>query len=122
MEPLIVRLMPDGTYEIVDGEHRWRIAQELGWITIEVHVLEADDLTAKTRCVSSSILRGHVNWFKLSEVVKQDQKAGVDLAEAYKDILSDKTIKELFSLTDLVPKARLDLEEAVKKIRIHYLI
>ncbi|MCL1977442.1 MAG: ParB/RepB/Spo0J family partition protein [Nitrososphaerota archaeon] len=115
MEPLIVRLMPDGTYEIVDGEHRWRIAQELGWITIEVHVLEADDLTAKTRCVSSSILRGHVNWFKLSEVVKQDQKAGVDLAEAYKDILSDKTIKELFSLTDLVPKARLDLEEAVKK-------
>jgi hypothetical protein len=80
-----------------------------------VFVLEADDLTAKTRCVSSSLLRGHVNWFKLAEVVKQDQENGINLSEAYKDILSDKALKELFSLDDLVPKARLDLEEAVKK-------
>jgi len=115
MGPLIVRLMPDGSYEIVDGEHRWIIAQELGWTTIEVFVLEADDLTAKTRCVSSSLLRGHVNWFKLAEVVKQDQIAGINLVEAYRDILSEKALKELVSLDDLVPKARIDLEEAVKK-------
>jgi len=115
MEPLIVRRMPDGTYELVDGEHRWRIAKEIGWTEIEVFVLEADDLTAKTRCVSYSLLRGHVNWFKLAEVVKQDQENGVNLSEAYKDILSDKALKELFSLDNLVPKARLDLEEAVKK-------
>jgi ParB family chromosome partitioning protein len=87
MEPLVVRLMPDGDYELVDGEHRWRIAQELGWSELEVFVLDADDLTAKARCVSYSILRGHVNWFKLAEIVKQDHKAGVNLAETYKDIL-----------------------------------
>jgi hypothetical protein len=115
MEPLIVRLLSDGCYELVDGEHRWRIAQELGWHEIEVFVLEADDLTAKARCVSSSLLRGHVNWFKLAKVVKQDLEAGVNLAEAYKDILTDKALKELFSLDNLVPKARLNLEEAVKK-------
>ena len=115
MEPLIVRLMPDGCYELVDGEHRWRIAQELGWHELDVFVLEADDLTAKARCVSSSLLRGHVNWFKLAEVVKKDLENGVNLAEAYKDILSDKALKELFSLDTLAPKARLDLEEAVKK-------
>jgi hypothetical protein len=115
MEPLMVRLMPDGYYELVDGEHRWRIAKEIGWTDIEVFVLEADDLTAKTRCVSSSLLRGHVNWFKLAEVVKQDLQNGVNLFEAYKDILSDKAIQELFSLDNLVPKARLYLEEAVKK-------
>jgi ParB-like chromosome segregation protein Spo0J len=117
MDPLIVRLMPDGDYELVDGEHRWRIAQELGWTELEVFVLEADDLTAKTRCVSSSLLRGHVNWFKLAEVVKQDQQNGINLNEAYKDILSDKALKELFSLDDLVPKARLDLEAAVKRFQ-----
>jgi len=115
MDPLIVRLMPDGNYELVDGEHRWRIAKEIGWTELEVFVLEADDLTAKTRCVSSSLLRGHVNWFKLAEVVKQDQENGVNLSEAYKDILSDKSLKELFSLDDIVPKARLDLEEAGTK-------
>ena len=117
MDPLIVRRMPDGTYELVDGEHRWRIAKEIGWTEIEVFVLEADDLTAKTRCVSYSLLRGHVNWFKLAEIVKQDQENGVNLSEAYKDILSDKALKELFSLDNLVPKARLDLEEAVKKFQ-----
>jgi len=52
MDPLIVRLMPDGNYELVDGEHRWRIAKEIGWTELEVFVLEADDLTAKTRCVA----------------------------------------------------------------------
>jgi hypothetical protein len=115
MEPLIVRLMSDGCYELVDGEHRWRIAQELGWHELEVFVLDADDLAAKARCVSSSILRGHVNWFKLAEVVKTDFEAGINLAETYKDILSDKAFNELFSLDNLVPKARLNLEEAVKK-------
>jgi hypothetical protein len=118
MDPLFVRLMPDGTYEIVDGEHRWKIAKELGWTEIEVLVLEPmNDLTAKARCVSSSLLRGHVNWFKLAEVVKQDQENGINLTETYKDILSDKALKELFSLDNLVPKARLDLEEAVKKFQ-----
>jgi len=118
MEPLIVRQIPNGNYEIVDGEHRWKIAQELGWDTIEVFVLDIpDDLTAKTYCVSSSLLRGHTNWFKLATVVKQDLENGVNLLEAYKDVLSDKAIKELFSLDALVAKARLDLEEAVKKFQ-----
>jgi hypothetical protein len=118
MDPLFVRLMPDGNYELIDGEHRWRIAKELGWIEIDVLVLEPmDDLTAKARCVSSSLLRGHVNWFKLAEVVKQDQINGINISEAYQDILSDKALKELFSLDDLVPKARLNLEEAVKKFQ-----
>ena len=115
MEPLLVRLMPDGGYELVDGEHRWRIAQELGWDALEVVVLDVDDLEAKVRCVSSSILRGHSDWFKLAEVVKQDAEAGVNLSEAYKNVLSDKALAELFSLDALVPKARLDLEDAVKK-------
>jgi hypothetical protein len=48
-------------------------------------------------------------------VVKNDLEAGVNLAETYKDILSDKALKELFSLDNLAPKARLNLEEAVKK-------
>jgi hypothetical protein len=115
MDPLIVRLMSDGGYELVDGEHRWRIAKELGWDTLEVFVLDVDDLTAKTRCISSSILRGHADWFKVAQVVKQDVEAGVNLSEAYKNVLTDKDLKELFSLDALVPKARLDLEEAVKK-------
>jgi hypothetical protein len=118
MDPLFVRLMPNGNYEIVDGEHRWKIAKELGWTEIEVLILEPmNDLIAKARCVSSSLIRGHVNWFKLAEIVKQDQENGINLSQTYKDILTEKALKELFSLDDLVPKARLNLEEAVKKFQ-----
>jgi hypothetical protein len=116
IDPLIIRLTPEGIYEIVDGEHRWKIAQELGWNEIEVFVIDiADDLEAKARCISNSKLRGHVNWIKLAKILKQDFETGVNLTEAYKNILSEKEIEELFSLDTLVPKARLDLEEAVKK-------
>ncbi|MDR2719315.1 MAG: ParB N-terminal domain-containing protein [Nitrososphaerota archaeon] len=116
IDPITVRLMPDDTYEIVDGEHRWRIAQELSWSEIEVFVIDIiDDLEAKVRCISNSKLRGHVNWFILAKVLKQDFETGVNLTEAYKNILSEKEIEELFTLDNLVPKARLDLEEAIKK-------
>jgi len=116
VDPLTVRLMSDGVYELVDGEHRWRIAQELGWANIDVFVLDlANDLEAKARCISASKLRGHTDWFKLAGVLKQDFETGVNLTEAYKDILSEKEVEELFSLDTLVPKARLYLEEAVKK-------
>jgi ParB/RepB/Spo0J family partition protein len=30
IDPITVRQMPDGTYQIIDGEHRWRAAQALG--------------------------------------------------------------------------------------------
>ncbi|MDR0470938.1 MAG: ParB N-terminal domain-containing protein, partial [Nitrososphaerota archaeon] len=113
--PLVVRLMTDGYYELVDGEHRWTNAKELGWEEISVIILEADDLQAKAYCVSYNKLRGRFNWIKLHDVIKSDQDNGVNLEEAYKGALSTKELKWILSLSDLVPQARTTLEKSLKK-------
>jgi len=44
----LLRRKPDGkTYELIDGERRWRAAQELGWKTIQVQIVDVDDETAQ---------------------------------------------------------------------------
>jgi hypothetical protein len=113
--PLIVRLMPDGSYELIDGEHRWTIAKELGWEKIAVIIRETNDLQAKACCISYNKLRGRFNWFKLCDVLRQDFDNGVNLEEAYKDALSSKELKWILSLSNLVPQARLTLENSLKK-------
>jgi hypothetical protein len=113
--PIIVRLMVDGGYELVDGEHRWIIAKELGWTKISVIIREADDLQAKAYCVSYNKLRGRFDWFKLHDVIKSDQDNGVNLEETYKGALSSKELKWILSLSDLVSQARTTLEKSLKK-------
>ena len=112
--PVVVRLMPDDGYELIDGEHRWTIAKELGWEEIEVFVREVtDDLQAKALCVGYNKTRGHLNWIKFYELICKDAADGVDIAEAYKDVLSGEEMKWLLSLGKLVPRARLELETAL---------
>jgi hypothetical protein len=113
--PIVVRKISDDGYEIVDGEHRWTIAKELGWTKISVIILEADDLQAKAFCVSYNKFRGRFNWFKLHDVIKTDQDNGVNLEETYKDALTTKELKWILSLSDLVPQARITLEKSLKK-------
>jgi hypothetical protein len=113
--PLVVRSMFDGSYELVDGEHRWTIANELGWTELDVVVLQVNDLQARAFCVSYNKLRGRFNWLKLYDVLKKDLDDGVNLEEAYKDALTSKEIKAILSLGNLVPNARVTLEESLKK-------
>jgi hypothetical protein len=113
--PIVVRKMADGGYEIVDGEHRWLLAKELGWETISVLEREVDDLQSKALCVIYNRVRGRLNWFKLYDVVRKDLDAGIDLAVAYGEALTGTELEWLLSLGNLIPKARLVLEASLKK-------
>jgi len=46
---LLVREKPEGgtLYEIIDGERRWRTAQELNWLKVPVEIRNVDDETAR---------------------------------------------------------------------------
>ena len=44
MEPILVRTTSTG-FEIVNGEHRWRAAKELGWVVIKANIFAQEDIT-----------------------------------------------------------------------------
>jgi ParB/RepB/Spo0J family partition protein len=112
--PIVVRKTPGG-YELVDGEHRWRIAKELGWQTINALEREADDLQSRVLCISYNRWRGRLNWLKLYDIIKKDQDQGIDLKVAYQEALSGSELDWLFSLGDLISSVKPVLEEALKR-------
>lgn len=42
-KPILVRPLPDGKYELIGGERRWRSVKLLGWTTIQALVREMSD-------------------------------------------------------------------------------
>jgi ParB/RepB/Spo0J family partition protein len=46
LQPVVIRPRPGGRYELVAGERRWRVVQQLGWETIPAVVRVVDDITA----------------------------------------------------------------------------
>ena len=47
-KPCVVRELEDGIYEIVDGEHSWQLAKDLGMDTIDCEIEDIDDFGAMT--------------------------------------------------------------------------
>jgi ParB/RepB/Spo0J family partition protein len=46
LQPVVIRPRPGGRFELIAGERRWRVVQQLGWETIEAVVRVVDDITA----------------------------------------------------------------------------
>ncbi len=112
--PVVVRKIAEN-YELVDGEQRWELAGELGWIAINAIEREANDLQTRALCVSYNRWRGRLNWFKLYDVIKKDLESGIDIYESYRGALSNKEIEYVLSLGNLISEARQVLEESLKK-------
>lgn len=57
LQPVVVRAVPGGQFELIAGERRWRAIERLGWKTIPVVVKEADDRTLLTLAIIENIQR-----------------------------------------------------------------
>lgn len=62
-----------GRYQIMDGEHRWKVAKELGWTEIPVEVIKGDvtDEMAKFLTIHINNLHGKDDVFKRAEILQQ---------------------------------------------------
>jgi hypothetical protein len=70
-QPVIVRSLESGRYEIINGEHRWRAAQALKWGSIEVFDLgKMDDTRAKELCVILNNLGGKPDEIRLADLLR----------------------------------------------------
>lgn len=46
LQPVVIRPRPGGRFELIAGERRWRVVQQLGWDAIPAVVRVVDDITA----------------------------------------------------------------------------
>jgi len=71
LDPILVRKKKDG-YEIIDGEHRWKAAKEIGTLEIPVNDLgEVSDLDAKQLTILMNEIRGKSETGLLSDLMKE---------------------------------------------------
>lgn len=61
IQPLTVRPLGGGYYQIVAGERRWRAAREAGLDKVPVKVIEADDETAMVLALVENLQREDLN-------------------------------------------------------------
>ena len=111
IQPIAVRPLDKGYYQIIAGERRWRAAREAGLTEIPVRIIQADDKTAMELALVENLQREDLNpmeeaagYKKLmdeygltqEEAAKRVQKSRPAVANALRLLnLSDKTAKQV---------------------------
>ena len=70
VSPVIVRCIGEDAYQIIDGEHRWKAAKQLGYLFIQVWNLGTiADATAKQLTIVLNETKGHADPLALRELL-----------------------------------------------------
>jgi len=103
IEPLTLRLLPDGTYELIGGERRLRAVKRLGWTTVKAQILPVDDQKAAELALIDNLQRVDLNALERAQGYKRLEDMGFSL-----EVIASKmgggdrsTISRYLSLLDL---------------------
>lgn len=61
IQPITVRKIKEGHYQIIAGERRWRAAREAGLTDVPVHLIDADDRLAMELALVENLQRQDLN-------------------------------------------------------------
>lgn len=61
IQPITVRKLSNGYYQIIAGERRWRAARQAGLMEIPVNIIEADDRTTAELALVENLQREDLN-------------------------------------------------------------
>ena len=105
--PILVRTIED-YHEIIDGEHRHKVAKDLGIKTLWCTIREMDDEKAIELCVILNKDRGAINYFKLSKLLSNSY-------EPYSHDLNQTELGERFGYSQNSISQILPIYERLKK-------
>ncbi|MCL2568455.1 MAG: ParB/RepB/Spo0J family partition protein [Oscillospiraceae bacterium] len=70
LDPLLVRKLASGYYQIIGGERRWRAAREVGLKEVPCRIIEADDRLATEIALIDNLQRENLNPLEEAEGYK----------------------------------------------------
>lgn len=113
LQPIVVRALDDGDYEIVAGERRWRAAQQAGLAKIPVVVREVDEKTALAIALIENIQRDDLHPLEeagaLHRLAEEFSLTHQQVAEAVGK--SRTTVTNLLRLLELEPDTKAFLDQ-----------
>lgn len=71
IQPLSLRLLPDGTYQIIAGERRWRAARMAGLQTVPAYVRTASDAELTEMALIENIQREDLNAIEVALALRK---------------------------------------------------
>ena len=116
IEPIVVRPLPNKTYEIIAGERRWRAAQLAGLDTVPCLIRECSDRAAAALTVIENVQRKDLNpieeaesyqrliqefGYSHDEVAKALGKSRTGITNNLRLLKLDSNIKEIIRLGTL---------------------
>lgn len=113
LQPIVVRTLDGGDYEIVAGERRWRAAQQAGLAKIPVVVRDVDEKTALAIALIENIQRDDLHPLEeanaLYRLAEEFSLTHQQVAEAVGK--SRTTVTNLLRLLELEPDTKTYLDE-----------
>ena len=103
VQPITVRPVSGGGYELIAGERRLRAAQRIGWSEIPALVREIDDRTAATLALVENLQRSDLN--------------AVEEAEGYQRIMQEFSLTQQ-QVADVVGKDRTTVANTMRVLQL----
>ena len=103
LQPVIVRPRPNGRYELIAGERRWRAVQQLGWTKVPAVIKEVDDRALLT--------------LALIENLQRDALSPLDAARGYQQLMEEFALPQQ-EVARLIGKDRSSVSNTLRLLRL----
>ena len=122
MQPILVRPLPEGRYEIVAGERRWRAARMAGLSSVPALVREVSDSHALAMALIENIQREDLNPLEQAAGIKRLIDKGLppaasELAEPYLAAIDPKL--ETYPGSPVLVRALLRRQDRLEAVELH---
>ncbi|RLI40204.1 hypothetical protein DRO59_09815 [Candidatus Bathyarchaeota archaeon] len=108
----LVRVMPTGKYELIDGENRVKTAKEAGLNEIEVYIVDMNDRDASIANIMLNVARGQQDPIGVAVAIRKALDAGASIEEVAKAFnRTPHWVKFMVGLLDLPEEYQRALEE-----------
>ena len=107
IQPITLRLMEDGTYQIIAGERRWRPSQMAGLTSIPAYVRTADDENMMQMALVENIQREDLN--------------AIEIALAYQNLIEQYNLTQ-DKLSEKVGKNRATIANYLRLLKLPALV